>query len=95
MNAHRLRAKALETMTPAQLQARIASLAPGTQVEVVDMTGTQDHYQALVVSSAFEGKMMIEQHRMVFKTVQAEVDSGEVHALTLKTYTPEQYKKVK
>lgn len=82
-------------MTPAQLKARLETLAPGTQAQVTDLTGTQDHYQALIVSPAFGGKMMIEQHRMVFKVVQAEVDSGEVHALTLKTYSPEQYEKVK
>lgn len=78
-------------MTPDQLKARLETIAPGTTAEVMDLTGTQDHYQAVVVSPAFEGRMMIEQHRMVFKTVQAEVDSGEVHALTLKTFTPEQY----
>lgn len=77
-------------MTPDQLKARIQTLAPGTEAEIVDLTGTQDHYQAVIVSSAFEGKMMIEQHRMVYKLFQAEVDSGEVHALTLKTYTPGQ-----
>ena len=82
-------------MNVAQLKERLQALAPDTQADVVDMTGTQDHYQAVVISSAFEGKMMIEQHRMVFRLLQAEVDSGEVHALTLKTYTPEQFRKLK
>jgi stress-induced morphogen len=75
-------------MTPEQLKARIQTLGPGTEIEVIDLTGTQDHYQAIIVSPAFEGKMMIEQHRMVYKLFQTEVDSGEVHALTLKTSTP-------
>jgi stress-induced morphogen len=75
-------------MTPEQLKARIETLAPGTQAEVTDLTGTMDHYQAIVISPAFTGKLMIEQHRMVFQTVQAEVDSGELHALTLKTSVP-------
>lgn len=59
---------------------------------VNDLTGTQDHYQAVVISPAFEGKMMIEQHRLVFGLCKAEIDSGELHALTLKTYTPSQAK---
>ena len=80
-------------MTSDQLKARIESLGFGTQVEVNDLTGTRDHYQVLVISKAFEGKMMMEQHRMVMGTVQPEIDSGEVHALTMKTYTPEQYVK--
>jgi stress-induced morphogen len=42
------------------------------------------------VSSAFSGKMMIEQHRLVYELLKPEIDSGEVHALTLKTYSPEQ-----
>ncbi len=80
-------------MTPSQLAERIKTLAPGTEAQVVDMTGTQDHYQALVISPAFAGKMMIDQHKLVMGLFQAEIDSGEVHALTLKTYTPEQYLK--
>jgi acid stress-induced BolA-like protein IbaG/YrbA len=80
-------------MTPALLKARIEALAPGTRAEVVDLTGTQDHYQALIVSTAFAGKMMIEQHRLVYDLFKSEIDSNEVHALTLKTFTPEQYEK--
>jgi stress-induced morphogen len=82
-------------MNPMQLKERLETLSPDTQVTVTDLTGTQDHYQALIISSAFAGKMMIDQHRLVFQLVQTEVDSGEVHALTLKTYTPEQYQKLK
>lgn len=75
-------------MTPDQLKTRLETLAPGTRAEVVDLTGTQDHYQATIQSPAFEGKMMIDQHRLVFALVQTEVDSGELHALTLKTLKP-------
>lgn len=80
-------------MTPDQLKARIETLAPGTTADIMDLTGTQDHYQAVIVSPAFEGKMMIMQHRMVMEILQKEIDSGEVHALTMKTFSPEQYKK--
>ena len=78
-------------MDSIQLKQKLEALAPGTHAEIVDLTGTQDHWQALIVSSAFSGKLMIEQHRMVMKLVQTEIDSGEVHALTLKTYTPDQF----
>lgn len=81
-------------MNPEQLKKKLESLAPDTTAEIMDLTGTQDHYQAIIVSPAFEGKMMIDQHRMVLGIVQAEIDSGEVHALTLKTFTPEQFKKI-
>lgn len=81
-------------MTPNQLKERIESLAPGTSAEVMDLTGTQDHYQAVIVSPAFAGKITLERHKLVFGLLQAEVDSGEVHALTLRTFTPEQYNKL-
>ncbi len=80
-------------MTPAQLAERIQTLAPGTRAEVVDLTGTQDHYQALIISPAFAGKIMIDQHKMVLDLFKSEIESNEVHALTLRTYTPEQYEK--
>ncbi|MEW6055234.1 MAG: BolA/IbaG family iron-sulfur metabolism protein [Bdellovibrionota bacterium] len=81
-------------MTATELKARIESLAPGTQAQLIDLTGTQDHWQAIVVSPAFAGKSMMEQHRMVFGLLKTEVESNEVHALTLKTYTPEQYERI-
>lgn len=80
-------------MTANEMKARIESLSNGTKAEMVDLTGTQDHWQALIVSPAFEGKNMLEQHRMVFALFEKEVASNEVHALTLKTYTPAQYEK--
>ncbi len=82
-------------MTAEQLQARIKKLHPETYVEAVDLTGTQDHWQVLVVSPAFQGKMMVEQQRMIMDLLKAEIATEEVHALTMKTYTPEQYQKFK
>ncbi len=81
-------------MNPIALKQRIEALAPATEAQIMDLTGTQNHYQALIVSPAFEGLLTIERHRLVFSLVQAEIDSGEVHALTLKTYSPEQFKKL-
>lgn len=77
-------------MTPIQMKQRIETLAVGTSAELVDLTGTQDHWQAIIVSPAFEGKSLMEQHRMVYDLFKTEVASNEVHALTLKTLTPAQ-----
>ncbi|MBS1958738.1 MAG: BolA family transcriptional regulator [Bdellovibrionales bacterium] len=82
-------------MTADQLASKIKKLHPDTYVEAVDMTGTQDHWQVLIVSPAFEGKMMIDQQRMVMALLKGEIGTEEVHALTMKTYTPEQYKRFK
>lgn len=79
-------------MTKEQMIERIKTLAPETKVEMTDLTGTQDHWQALIVSSVFEDKMVTEQHRLVYALFAAEIQSNEVHALTLKTFSPSQYK---
>jgi stress-induced morphogen len=81
------------SMTPEQLKARIETLHADTQVQVTDLTGTMDHYQVTVVSPVFEGKMMIEQHQMIMGILKKEIDSDEVHALSMKTFTPAQYQK--
>ncbi len=81
-------------MTPDQVKVRIQEkLGSGTEAEIIDLTGTMDHYQAIIISPSFEGKMMVEQHRMVMGSLQIEIDSGEVHALTMRTFSPAQYKK--
>ncbi len=81
-------------MTPEQLKERIETLGPGTDAQVMDLTGTQDHYRVIIVSSAFEGKRTMQQHRLVFDLLDAELKSEEVHALTLKTLTPDEYAKL-
>lgn len=87
--------EAQNDMTPEQMKERLESLAPGTYAEVTDLTGTQDHYQAVIVSPAFEGRKMIEQHRMVYGLFREEMKTEEVHALTMKTFTPAEYEKSK
>ena len=57
---------------------------------VRDLTGTRDHWEALVVSEAFAGKSRIEQHQMVYAAL-GELMAGPVHALALQTYSPESW----
>ncbi len=61
-----------------------------SHVEVRDLTGTKDHYEAVIVASAFEGKSRVDQQRMVFAAL-GELMDGPIHALTFKTYTPEKW----
>jgi prepilin-type processing-associated H-X9-DG protein len=57
----------------------------------VDVTGDGRHFSAVVVSSAFNGKAMVAQHRLVYAALGDRFDTEAVHALSLKTYTPEQW----
>ena len=75
-------------MTPDELRKHLEKLAPDTSVEVKDLTGTQDHYEVRIISPAFEGKSRVDQHRLVYDLIGAQMTTGEVHALTLKTETP-------
>ena len=70
------------------IEAKIRVALPDAKVELRDLTGTADHWEAVVVSAAFAGKSLIERHRMVFAALSEEM-KGPIHALTLKTLTPE------
>jgi stress-induced morphogen len=64
-----------------------AGIAGASVVEVKDLTGTSDHFEALIVAEAFVGKTLIERHRLVYAAL-GERMKADVHALTLKTLTP-------
>ncbi|MFP2909370.1 BolA family protein [Pyxidicoccus sp. 3LFB2] len=76
------------------VKTRILEALPGSEVEVRDTTGTGDHFEARVVSPAFAGKPMVQQHQLVYAPLQQWLKSGELHALALKTYSPEQWQKL-
>lgn len=76
---------------PNQVETLIKQELPDAQVIVEDLTGTQDHYQATVVTSEFEGLNLVKQHQRVYKSVNSVMATGDLHALALKTYTPQQW----
>ena len=75
------------TIPLGEVRNLLASAFPSAEIEVVDLTGTQDHYQARIVSAAFEGKSIIQQHQLVYRALGAAMD-GPIHALALDTRTP-------
>lgn len=58
---------------------------PITEIEVIDLTGTSDHWEVSVKSSAFQGMTRVEQHQHVMKAFAPELKTGEVHALSIRT----------
>lgn len=75
-------------MTANDIEQRIRARIPDAIVEARDLTGGGDHWSAVVVSAAFEGRSLVEQHQMVYGALREEL-KGPIHALELKTYTPE------
>lgn len=76
-------------VSPEQVEVMIKSGLPDAQVKVEDLTGGGDHYQVTVVSSQFEGRSLVQQHQLVYGAVREAMSSEAIHALALKTYTPE------
>jgi stress-induced morphogen len=55
-----------------------------------DLVGDADHYEVTIVSHAFEGKKRIQRHQAVYQALGNMV-GGQLHALSVKTYTPQEY----
>jgi acid stress-induced BolA-like protein IbaG/YrbA len=73
------------------IRERVLSALPGAEVEVIDTTGTNDHFEARVVSETFKGMAMVRCHQLVYAPLKDVLATGELHALALKTYSPEQW----
>lgn len=81
-------------MEPSTLETMIKASIPDAIVQVTDLTGTRDHYAVVVISAQFAGKLPLKQHRLVNAALAEPLATGELHALQLATYTPEQWSKL-
>lgn len=61
----------------------------------VEVTGDGSHFQAIVVSADFNDKTTIKRHQLVYATLGDKVQNNEIHALSLKTYTPDEWEKAR
>ena len=66
-----------------EIQSCIRKSFPDAEVTIRDMTGGGDHFEVIVFSSLFKGKLLIEQHRMVHAVLEPLKDK--VHAVAIKT----------
>lgn len=71
-----------------EIKAMIEAGLPDATVEVV---GDGRHFQALIVSSAFEGKLPLARHRLVYAQLEEHLRADTLHALSMRTLTPEQW----
>jgi stress-induced morphogen len=74
--------------TAEELKQRIESALPGASARVEDLTGGGDHFRAEVIAEQFSGLSRIEQHQLIYGVFGDEV-GGPIHALSIKTSTPE------
>jgi len=69
------------------IRTRLLAAFPGARIDVTDLTGTQDHFKAVVVAREFDGRSRIDQHKMVYAAL-GEWMNGAIHALALTTRPP-------
>ena len=69
------------------IKVLIEEALPGSSVEVIDEAGG-DHLRVNVAAAQFDGKTLIDQHRLVKDAVRERSDTGELHSLSIKTSVP-------
>jgi acid stress-induced BolA-like protein IbaG/YrbA len=74
-------------MTPSEIDRAIAA---GIVCDRVEVAGDGQHFQALVVSSAFEGLPKVRRHQLVYAAL-GERMRDEIHALSMMTLTPAEW----
>ncbi len=77
-----------------EVSSIIKKAIPDAIVIIQDPQNDGQHLQAFVISPSFEGLMLIKQHQMVMKPLR-EIMAAQVHALALKTFTPDKWQEAK
>jgi stress-induced morphogen len=75
-------------MAAAEIESLIGAAIPGARIEIIDLAGDGDHYEARVTAEAFRGLPLVKQHKLVYDALGGRM-GGELHALKLKTGTPD------
>ena len=75
-------------MHPDQIKQLILA---GMACEHLELDGDGQHFEALVVSREFEGRNRVQRQQRVYQTLKDKLATGELHALSFKTLTPEEW----
>jgi stress-induced morphogen len=71
-----------------EIERLIKQRIPDAEVTIRDLAGDGDHYAATVISESFRGKSRVQQHQIVYQSLQGQM-GGVLHALALQTGVPE------
>ena len=66
-------------------------IAAGLECEHLEVAGDGEHFQALIVSRQFEGRNRVQRHQLVYKALGDRMRE-EIHALSMRTITPEEWR---
>ncbi len=71
-------------MPAGEIEKLIKDAFPDADIKITDLAGDNDHFAAMVTSSAFKGKTRVQQHQMVYEALKGRM-GGVLHALSLQT----------
>ena len=71
-------------MQAGEIEKLIKEAFPDADIKITDLAGDNDHFAAMVTSSAFKGKTRVQQHQMVYEALKGRM-GGVMHALSLQT----------
>ena len=77
-------------MNPEDVQKMIQAGMPDCEVKV---EGDGSHFSAIVIGDIFADLSLVKKQQAVYATLGDKITSGELHALTIKTYTPAEWEK--
>jgi stress-induced morphogen len=75
-----------------EMTSLLQTAFPDGHFEIKDLTGTRDHFEGVVVTSAFAGKSLVEQHKLVYAALGNAMQE-KIHAFTFRTFTPDSWSK--
>lgn len=64
----------------------------GIESAQVTVTGDGGMFDTTVISDKFEGLSQVKKQQMVYATVNSQITNGDIHALSIKAYTPEEWR---
>ena len=79
-------------VTPESIRLNISQGLPTEHLSVLGDDGT--HFEAVIVSEVFAGKNRVQRHQLVYQTLGDRM-RAEIHALSMKTYTPQEWQSLK
>lgn len=91
MANHQFKESSNRVLSAAQVEAYIQS---GLECDYIKVNGDDGtHFDAVIVSPAFDGKRMVQQHQLVYAALGDRM-RAEIHALSMQTYTPAQWQQL-
>jgi stress-induced morphogen len=78
-------------ITEQTLTEYIRRAMPDAAVTMIDKTGTMDHLKVMIVSDAFQGKNLLDRHRLIYQALDAPMKDGRIHALELTANTKDEH----